>query len=172
MRKIFSLPGHWRSGSRGKGIEAQIDGFRGMIGRVNKPSECICLCNHVRQVISTNEHLWGAICLDGDEWTVIENTQNQCTWPDWRWWWICWRYGMPFSKAGRLKNGVSSMGVHCALLHHIPHRLRNRADEEINLEHLGRNARVKKIGGLQNEGEDLNLFISFTIYYWRWMQAN
>lgn len=56
----------------GKGIEAEIDGFKGMIGRVKAafPNASV-FATTLRQVISANEHLWGAILLDGDEWSVI-----------------------------------------------------------------------------------------------------
>ena len=57
----------------GKGIDAQIDGFKGMIGRVKVafPNASV-YATTLRQVISTNEHLWGAILLDGENWNVIE----------------------------------------------------------------------------------------------------
>lgn len=56
----------------GKGIEAEIEGFKGMIGRVKAsfPNASV-FATTLRQVISANEHLWGAILLDGNEWTVI-----------------------------------------------------------------------------------------------------
>lgn len=57
----------------GKGIEAKIDGFKGMIERVKEtfPNASV-FATTLREVISTNEHLWGAIMLAGDEWQVIE----------------------------------------------------------------------------------------------------
>lgn len=57
----------------GKGIEAEIDGFKEMIGRVKKtfPNASV-FATTLRQVISSNEHLWGAIMLEGDNWHVIE----------------------------------------------------------------------------------------------------
>jgi 2-dehydro-3-deoxygluconokinase len=57
----------------GKGIEAKIDGFKGMIGRVKElfPKASV-FGTTLRQVVSTNEHLWGAIMLEGDNWQVIE----------------------------------------------------------------------------------------------------
>lgn len=57
----------------GKGIEAEIDGFKGMIERVKAafPNASV-FATTLRQVISTNEHLWGAIMLEGDNWHVIE----------------------------------------------------------------------------------------------------
>lgn len=57
----------------GVGIEAKIDGFKGMIGRVKKtfPNASV-FATTLREVVSTNEHLWGAIMLAGEEWQVIE----------------------------------------------------------------------------------------------------
>ncbi|OPZ99064.1 MAG: 2-dehydro-3-deoxygluconokinase [Bacteroidetes bacterium ADurb.Bin416] len=57
----------------GKGIESQIEGFKGMIGRVKKayPNASV-FATTLRQVVSANEHLWGAIMLEGDNWEVIE----------------------------------------------------------------------------------------------------
>lgn len=56
----------------GKGIEAEIEGFKGMIARVKAAfPNASTYATTLRQVISTNEHLWGAIMLDGDEWQVI-----------------------------------------------------------------------------------------------------
>lgn len=57
----------------GKGIEAEIGGFKGMIGRVKKafPNASV-FATTLRQVVSSNEHLWGAIMLEGDNWHVIE----------------------------------------------------------------------------------------------------
>jgi 2-dehydro-3-deoxygluconokinase len=57
----------------GKGIDAKIDGFKGMINRVKTafPNASV-YATTLREVISTNEHLWGAILLDGETWNVIE----------------------------------------------------------------------------------------------------
>lgn len=57
----------------GKGIEAEIEGFKGMIGRVKAafPNASV-YATTLRQVISANEHLWGAILLDGEDWHVIQ----------------------------------------------------------------------------------------------------
>ena len=57
----------------GKGIEAEIDGFKGMINRVKEafPNASV-FATTLRQVISANEHLWGAIMLEGENWQVIE----------------------------------------------------------------------------------------------------
>ncbi|WP_372776096.1 sugar kinase [Mangrovibacterium sp.] len=57
----------------GKGINDEIEGFKGLINNVKKafPNAQV-FATTLRQVISTNEHLWGAVLLAGDEWQVIE----------------------------------------------------------------------------------------------------
>ncbi len=57
----------------GKGIGAEIDGFKGMIARVKEafPNASV-FATTLRQVVSANEHLWGAIMLEGNNWQVIE----------------------------------------------------------------------------------------------------
>lgn len=57
----------------GEGIKAKIDGFKGLIERVKEtfPNASV-FTTTLREVISVNEHLWGAIMLAGDEWQVIE----------------------------------------------------------------------------------------------------
>jgi len=59
--------------SGGIGIDAEIEGFKGMIYRVKKafPNASV-YATTLRQVISANEHLWGAIMLEGNNWQVIE----------------------------------------------------------------------------------------------------
>ena len=56
----------------GKGIEAKIDGFKAMIGRVKTafPNASV-FATTLREVVSTNEHLWGAIVLADNDWQVI-----------------------------------------------------------------------------------------------------
>jgi len=56
----------------GEGIEAKIDGFKEMIRRVKKafPNASV-FATTLREVVSTNEHLWGAIMLEGENWHVI-----------------------------------------------------------------------------------------------------
>ncbi|NBC83807.1 MAG: sugar kinase [Bacteroidetes bacterium] len=58
----------------GKAIQDKIDNFKEMIGRVKKSfSNASVYATTLRQVVSTNEHLWGAIMLEGDNnWQVIE----------------------------------------------------------------------------------------------------
>jgi 2-dehydro-3-deoxygluconokinase len=57
----------------GKDLAAKIESFKEMIKRVKKefPSTSV-FATTLRQVISTNEHLWGAIMLEGDKWHVVE----------------------------------------------------------------------------------------------------
>jgi len=58
----------------GKGIEAKIDGFKGLIKRVKEtfPNASV-LATTLREVVAVNEHLWGAIMLEGeDNWQVIK----------------------------------------------------------------------------------------------------
>lgn len=57
----------------GKDLAAKIDSFKEMINRVKKsfPGASV-FGTTLRQVISTNEHLWGAIMLEGENWHVAE----------------------------------------------------------------------------------------------------
>jgi 2-dehydro-3-deoxygluconokinase len=57
----------------GKDLAAKIESFKEMIGRVKKafPNASV-FATTLRQVISTNEHLWGAIMLEGANWHVVE----------------------------------------------------------------------------------------------------
>lgn len=57
----------------GQDIADQIQNFKGMIERVKKafPNTSV-FANTLREVISVNSHLWGAILLAGNEWHVVE----------------------------------------------------------------------------------------------------
>lgn len=57
----------------GKDIAAKIDSFKGMITNVKKsfPNASV-FATTLREVVSSNEHLWGAIMLEGETWNVIE----------------------------------------------------------------------------------------------------
>jgi 2-dehydro-3-deoxygluconokinase len=57
----------------GQDLAAKIEGFKGMIGRVREayPNAC-AFATTLRQVVSANLHLWGAIMLAGGEWHVVE----------------------------------------------------------------------------------------------------
>lgn len=57
----------------GKNISDKIDSFKAMIMNVKeKYPNANTYATTLRQVVSANEHLWGAIMLNGNEWTVIE----------------------------------------------------------------------------------------------------
>ena len=57
----------------GREIRSKIDGFREMIGRVKKSyPDVTVFATTLRQVVSANEHLWGAIMLMGENWEVVE----------------------------------------------------------------------------------------------------
>ena len=57
----------------GKGLAAKIEGFKGMIGRVKQAyPHASVFATTLREVVNTNQHLWGAIMADGDEWHVVE----------------------------------------------------------------------------------------------------
>lgn len=57
----------------GEGLQAKIDGFKGLITRVKQtfPNANV-FATTLREVISVNEHLWGAIMLEGNNWHVVE----------------------------------------------------------------------------------------------------
>jgi 2-dehydro-3-deoxygluconokinase len=57
----------------GKELGSKIQAFKGMISNVKKafPNASV-FATTLRQVISANSHMWGAILLEGDEWHVIE----------------------------------------------------------------------------------------------------
>ncbi len=57
----------------GKGIEAKIEGFKGMISAARQAFPGVTVfANTLRQVVNANEHQWGAILWDGGAWHVIE----------------------------------------------------------------------------------------------------
>ena len=60
----------------GKDIESKIENFKIMISRVKKafPNASV-FATTLRQVISTNCHLWGAIMLEGENWHVVESRE-------------------------------------------------------------------------------------------------
>jgi 2-dehydro-3-deoxygluconokinase len=57
----------------GKGIDSKIENFKEMMGRVKKafPATSV-FTTTLREVISANHHLWGAIMLNEDEWQVVK----------------------------------------------------------------------------------------------------
>lgn len=56
----------------GKNIEEKIESFKEMIGRVKQsfPSASV-FATTLREVVSSNKHLWGAIMLEGNNWHVV-----------------------------------------------------------------------------------------------------
>ncbi|MBP8960380.1 MAG: sugar kinase [Bacteroidales bacterium] len=57
----------------GKELMSKIDSFKEMINRVRKAyPQTEVFANTLRQVISSNLHLWGAIMLEGNRWHVVE----------------------------------------------------------------------------------------------------
>jgi 2-dehydro-3-deoxygluconokinase len=57
----------------GKGLAAKIEGFKGMIDRVKKAyPKAAVFATTLREVISANRHLWGAIMAEGDKWHIVE----------------------------------------------------------------------------------------------------
>ena len=57
----------------GEGLKAKIDGFKEMITRAKATfSNATVFATTLREVVSANEHLWGAILLAGDDWHVVE----------------------------------------------------------------------------------------------------
>ncbi len=57
----------------GKDIEAEIEGFKAMIGNVKQsfPNASV-FATTLREVVSVNQHLWGAIMLADNQWQVIK----------------------------------------------------------------------------------------------------
>jgi 2-dehydro-3-deoxygluconokinase len=57
----------------GKDLAAKIEGFKGMIRRVQDAYPGVSVyATTLRQVISTNQHMWGAIISEKDRWHVVE----------------------------------------------------------------------------------------------------
>lgn len=56
----------------GQGLEAKIDSFKGMIGRVKKafPNASV-FATTLREVVHVNHHKWGAIMLEDENWHVV-----------------------------------------------------------------------------------------------------
>lgn len=57
----------------GESLKDKIDGFKGLIKRVKEtfPNASV-FATTLREVISVNEHLWGAILLEDENWHVVE----------------------------------------------------------------------------------------------------
>jgi len=62
--------------AEGEDLSYKIDIFKDMIDRVRKEySDTSVFATTLRQVVSANSHLWGAIMAEGDSWHVIEPRQ-------------------------------------------------------------------------------------------------
>ncbi len=57
----------------GQDLAKKIEGFKGMINRVKAafPNASV-FATTLRQVVSANSHMWGAIMAEGDNWHVVE----------------------------------------------------------------------------------------------------
>ena len=59
--------------SGGQGLDEKIDGFKEMIGRVQAAyPNATYFGTTLREVVSANSHLWGALVTDGKEWEIIK----------------------------------------------------------------------------------------------------
>jgi len=59
--------------SGGRDLAAKIRGFEEMIGRAREAYPNVAVfATTLREVLSANKHLWGAILMDGEKWHVIE----------------------------------------------------------------------------------------------------
>ena len=57
----------------GENIEETLDGFKGMILNAKKTYPNVSVfANTLREVISANEHLWGAIVFENDNWHIVK----------------------------------------------------------------------------------------------------
>jgi 2-dehydro-3-deoxygluconokinase len=57
----------------GEGLDSKIDSFKEMIKRVKeKYSNASVFATTLREVVSANLHLWGAIMLEGQNWHVVK----------------------------------------------------------------------------------------------------
>ncbi len=57
----------------GEGLDEKIDGFKKMIGRVQTTyPNAKYFATTLREVVSANSHLWGALVTDSKEWEVIK----------------------------------------------------------------------------------------------------
>ncbi len=60
----------------GKNIGDKIESFKEMIGRVKaKFPNASVFATTLRQVVSTNSHLWGAIMLEGENWHIVDSRE-------------------------------------------------------------------------------------------------
>jgi len=59
--------------SGGQGLDEEIDSFKEMIGRVQAAyPNANTFATTLREVVSANSHMWGALVTDGNDWEVIK----------------------------------------------------------------------------------------------------
>ena len=59
--------------SGGQGLDEKIDSFKEMIGRVQKAyPNASYFGTTLREVVSANCHMWGALVTDGNDWEIIK----------------------------------------------------------------------------------------------------
>jgi 2-dehydro-3-deoxygluconokinase len=57
----------------GKDLSSKIDSFKGMIERTKQAFANVSVfATTLREVVSTNSHLWGAIISEGENWYIVE----------------------------------------------------------------------------------------------------
>jgi 2-dehydro-3-deoxygluconokinase len=57
----------------GEGLDGKIESFKEMIGRVKKAyPQASVFATTLREVVSANLHMWGAIVSEGDDWHVVK----------------------------------------------------------------------------------------------------
>lgn len=62
----------------GAGLDRKIDGFKKMIMKVKEKYPGVSVfATTLREVLSANAHLWGAIMLEGGDWHVVEPREIQ-----------------------------------------------------------------------------------------------
>ena len=78
-RRLFrELAGHairqaWRGASKLGLLYLDLDGFKEMIGRVQSAyPEAEYFATTLREVISANTHMWGALVTDSKDWEIIK----------------------------------------------------------------------------------------------------
>ena len=60
-------------GSGGQGLDDKIEGFKEMIGRVQAAyPQAAWFGTTLREVVSANRHMWGALVTHGGEWEIIK----------------------------------------------------------------------------------------------------
>ncbi len=57
----------------GAGLDSKIDGFKAMIGRVQQAyPNAKYFATTLREVVSANAHMWGALVTDSNDWEIIK----------------------------------------------------------------------------------------------------